>query len=497
MPSPTNRAIAVTLFAGCLCAGLFTATAVNPAPAAPACTRGPAGPSDHTCTPSCNHTERGFQCADLPPGLPVSMCFAEDADPAEVAALTQKLIAMWMSGGLDGDLAYQTASRWNLNGSSAQGAPLQLRWSVAPDGVTIPDSLGLGIGSAPNNINAIFTSRFGSVEAGKNLLRQVFQRWSDLTGLSYVEVTDDGAAWGQAGGTTRGDVRIACRGLTSTSILAYNSFPNNGDMVLNSDAGWGTATGSYRYFRNIVAHEHGHGIGLEHVCPITNSKLMEPYASSAFDGPQTDDIRGGQRHYGDWLEPASDTLANAALPLNASGVSSYTSLSIDDNLDVDLWKVVATAGTTVSASVIPQGGTYTAGPQTTACDTGSTVTATSIHDLKIDVLSATGTVLHTQNVNTLGQAEVLSNYALSADATYYLRVAPVSTTNDIQLYNLTLTITPPPSNPEDINGDGVVDAADLGVLLAAWGSAAAGADVNDDGIVDGSDLGLLLSAWTL
>lgn len=47
--------------------------------------------------------------------------------------------------------------------------------------------------------------------------------------------------------------------------------------------------------------------------------------------------------------------------------------------------------------------------------------------------------------------------------------------------------------PEDLNGDGVVDGADLGLMLGAWGTAAG--DVNGDGITNGADLGLLLGAW--
>jgi len=47
---------------------------------------------------------------------------------------------------------------------------------------------------------------------------------------------------------------------------------------------------------------------------------------------------------------------------------------------------------------------------------------------------------------------------------------------------------------EDLNGDGVVDGADLGLLLGEWGGPGAG-DLNGDGTVDGADLGLLLGAW--
>jgi hypothetical protein len=52
-----------------------------------------------------------------------------------------------------------------------------------------------------------------------------------------------------------------------------------------------------------------------------------------------------------------------------------------------------------------------------------------------------------------------------------------------------------PPCPADFSGDGVVNGADLGTLLAAWGTADAQADLNDDGVVDGADLGALLAAW--
>ena len=45
----------------------------------------------------------------------------------------------------------------------------------------------------------------------------------------------------------------------------------------------------------------------------------------------------------------------------------------------------------------------------------------------------------------------------------------------------------------DLSLDGRVDGADMGLLLAAWGSAAG--DVNDDGATNGADLGQLLSEW--
>jgi hypothetical protein len=51
-------------------------------------------------------------------------------------------------------------------------------------------------------------------------------------------------------------------------------------------------------------------------------------------------------------------------------------------------------------------------------------------------------------------------------------------------------------NAADLNLDGHVNGADLGLLLGEW-SAGQGsfADLNGDGIVNGADLGILLGQW--
>jgi len=48
----------------------------------------------------------------------------------------------------------------------------------------------------------------------------------------------------------------------------------------------------------------------------------------------------------------------------------------------------------------------------------------------------------------------------------------------------------------DLDGNGSVNGADLGLLLGAWGTADCAADLNGDGVVDGGDLGLLLTSFS-
>ncbi|MFM7134908.1 MAG: dockerin type I domain-containing protein [Planctomycetota bacterium] len=54
----------------------------------------------------------------------------------------------------------------------------------------------------------------------------------------------------------------------------------------------------------------------------------------------------------------------------------------------------------------------------------------------------------------------------------------------------------PAGNPADLNGDGLVNAADLAALLGAWGGTSGAADINGDGTVGAADLSILLGSWT-
>jgi hypothetical protein len=47
----------------------------------------------------------------------------------------------------------------------------------------------------------------------------------------------------------------------------------------------------------------------------------------------------------------------------------------------------------------------------------------------------------------------------------------------------------------DLDGDGLVGAADLAIALGAWGSAGAPADLDLDGTVGAADLAIMLGNW--
>jgi len=94
---------------------------------------------------------------------------------------------------------------------------------------------------------------------------------------------------------------------------------------------------------------------------------------------------------------------------------------------------------------------------------------------------------------------------LEADGALYVGGA-FGTAGGIPAANIARWVCPP-IDPADLNGDGVVNGIDLGILLANWsipagspgcgGAAPCAADLNGDGVVDGIDLGILLASWTI
>jgi endo-1,4-beta-xylanase len=49
--------------------------------------------------------------------------------------------------------------------------------------------------------------------------------------------------------------------------------------------------------------------------------------------------------------------------------------------------------------------------------------------------------------------------------------------------------------PEDLDRDGIIDGADLSLLLGGWGTSSARIDLDSNGTIDGADLAILLAAW--
>jgi hypothetical protein len=342
----------------------------------------------------------------------------------------------------------------NTGGSSA-GDALVLTWSIVPDGTVIPGgSFGAGEPACNSNLIAVMNARYGEGNWQAEL-QEVFDEWSALTGNRYVlEPNDDGAAWPTSRGVlgSRGDIRISgCAIDGNSGILAYNFFPSTGDMKIDStdsffDLPQGALNSGFHY---VISHEHGHGVGLGHVCPGNRTKLMEPIINFGFNTLQHDDIRGAQRGYGDDLELPTNPNDSAASATNAGTVNSgqtlnYSSLSIDDNSDQDWIQFTVAADRQVDVTLAPVGFTYEDGDQsqsTGQCQPGPTIDSKTIHNLNFEIRDSDGvTVLASGNTTPAGVNEMLNDIGLGGAGVKYIRVFPATATNDVQLYDLTVTV---------------------------------------------------------
>jgi hypothetical protein len=355
---------------------------------------------------------------------------------------------------------YQGGSRWTrtaVDGSGlSTGDPTTVTYSFVPDGTFIPNA---GFGSGNSELFAFLDGIYPSTAFWQNLYAGVFDRWAALGGTSYIqELNDDGSSLANGLGVlgVRGDVRLAGMDLDgSFGVLAYNYFPNNGDMVIDTSDSFYFNTGSNSIrLRNVLSHEHGHGLGSDHVCPQNATKLMEPSANTNFDGPQHDEIRFVHRFYGDFYEvnDSSGTATDLGVlapdtpvtigTLPSPNVSFGARTSIDGNGDQDYYKITTNFPAILTATVRPIGLNYDDSPQacggSNGCCSGSFTNSLSIANLNVDVRDSSGiTVLAAADGNAAGSSETaIATLPVAGD--YYVRVYEQGSPSQSQLYLLDL-----------------------------------------------------------
>lgn len=397
------------------------------------------------------------------------VCWGPGVSQAKVAAYheAEMLTGMSRSGVSLFANQFLGSGRWGRTASDGvvtrgQGRPTTLTWSVVPDGTEAP---GLTIFSdAPSDLRQWLAGIYGGSASGAPAEQPWFEvfeaAFADLektSGVRFVyEPNDDGASLlddpaGELG--VRGDIRLAARYIDGFSgTLAFAYAPDSGDVVFDSGDGFFDLTSSSSLrLHNALTHELGHCLGLAHVCPVNETKLMEPLISLGFRGPQFDEYQSLQRQYGDVLEDHSDDRNNdsylRATPLDLvkGGELEIPRLSIDDNSDVDYFKVDLLAGQLISFSVTPGEGSYMEGGQIGEdCSGDELFDSTRIHNLRLDLVSSNGsTVLASSNSAGLGEVEMLENAEIVLDGAYYIRVNG-GNANAAQLYQLEVQLVDRP-----------------------------------------------------
>lgn len=372
------------------------------------------------------------------------------------------------------------SSRWSSTSTDGsglgQGDPTTLSWGFVADGTWIEGDPADGELASDSDLIAFLDGIYGNVTPDTDFTDETWftpfnsylNRWGELSGLSYVyEPNDDGqnlpsSHSGLLG--TRPDLRIgghSIDGESGENTLAYNWYPQWGDMVIDTDnvSFYSDVSGNSLNLRNTLSHEHGHGIGIGHVCPVVggaDGRLMEPYINSQIDGPQFDDVLATQRLYGDALENSggNDTAATAhslgtlalGTPLeigsDADGVrispTENDFISIDDNSDTDYFSFTIDSALSVTLLLTPHGPTYLSGPQNSdgTCSAGTSFESAKQSDLSLTLFDTDGTtVLETSNAGGKGVTETITR-TLGA-GTYFTRI--IGADNAVQMYELDLS----------------------------------------------------------
>lgn len=390
------------------------------------------------------------------PGHPLAAaCFDEGADPEVVGAFASLLNA---------DNRYYQIPRWNVlatfGGTGQQGDPIVITYSFVPDGTEVFDGIGEGVGFS--NLFKYLNGIYGTTDAWQAVYASVFARWSELSGITFIfEPVDDGSEVNRDNSGARGirgDIRMTGKFIDgSRGVLAYNYFPDVGDMVVDTgdDFYFDTSLNSRR-LRNVLAHEFGHGMGQLHVCPVQRTKLMEPFVTTQYDGPRHDDIRNAQNHYGDVFEPDNTPAQATDLGAFTPGQSLVIGpppppdldfgsiISIDADGEQDYFRLRVDEALSLTVMATPIGLIYDDSPQNCSgfpgfCCQGSFTSSQALARLGIEVVrEATGAVLGVGKAEPNGIPQSVT-VDLPAPGAYLVRVFEQSAQTSAQLYHLSVS----------------------------------------------------------
>lgn len=426
-------------------------------------------------------------------------------------------------------LGFQVETRWSRtahSGSDLQiGDPTIVTWGIVADGTPIVGEEG----SSPSTLVAMLDGIYTDGGTGSDLTNrewftyfdQAFDRWSQVSGLTYLYEPNDPGSPIDESSSPQGavnvtpDVRIGAHlidGNTGANTLAYSYYPNHSDIVIDSaNTSWfSSRTDNSRRFRNVMMHEAGHGQGIAHV-DLPQKAIMDDVVPTQIDGPQLDDILAVQRLYGDPLEKNggndSAKVATALGSLTAGATlargtlgdsllvapSEIDFVSIDGSTDRDYYSFSVPAPAVVSLQLVPRGATYSIG------DTSFDAKVQS--DLELGLYDTDGTSqLALAASGGLGEIESLVNIVLPQAGLYFARVA--GSVDQVQLYGLTVTAEAM-LLPGDVNLDGQISTDDIAAFVAGWKTvlpeddpltAWGKGDLDLNGVSDLSDAFLLRSA---
>lgn len=365
---------------------------------------------------------------------------------------------------------FEFGQHWAITSLGGSGIPLgipsTITYSFAPDGTFVPNDFGF---TGPSNLFATLDGIYGNSSTWQSLIIDVLDRFSELSGVTFVlDPIDDGAtvytfpgAWG-----SRGDIRFAGVNIDGNGgLLGQAAPPIDGDIVIDTgDSFFNDVSSNSLHLRQVIAHELGHALGLLHVCPMDGTKLMEPELSINFDGPQHDEIRALGHLFGDPFEP-NDQIATAADvgliaiddwvdvgSISLPAISNGSRLGLRTDGDQDYFRFSVLSASTVTITATPLGLNYADNPQTCGagmdCCTGGFTDSLTIADLAVALIDTDGVmVMATADAQPPGAAEVIALEVLPTAGEYFVRVYETGAPLDVQSYDLVIEVFDPPVKP--------------------------------------------------
>lgn len=360
--------------------------------------------------------------------------------------------------------AYDIGNRWTTtqtDGSGiARGDAITLSWSIVPDGEGYSRSSNSEVIDYLDdgwNVEVADRSPDLTNRAWWGWMDRVYDQYSRVSGISMVyvhEQFENGNDTGQFG-----DIRIGGAVIPEDpgqNILADNAFPNNGDMRIDTRR----VNGNVDFFhsngpqlRNLIAHESGHGVGLNHSDIISGANaVMETPLESNFWGLQFDDIYAINRQYGDPLEKnGGNDSFGTAYQLGSLGLGDSVVLGsdasdtvvdendgnwvgIDGSSDQDWYRFSVTEPGAVSIDLRPQGPSYVTAEQ-------GSFNAKLQNDLSFQFYDSVGNLLSNVDEAAIGSDERLRPFGVSAPGDYLVRVNGSNDSN--QFYELDVLVNRP------------------------------------------------------
>lgn len=394
--------------------------------------------------------------------------------------------------------AYDIVNRWTSTqlsgGGLNRGDATRLRWSIVPDGQSYSRS---GNSQAVQflddgwNVPAVQRTPNFVGRPWWTVINNAYAQYGRVSGVTLTYIAEQTATGVPTG--MSGDVRIGGENIDGTpgGALADNTFPNDGDMRLDTTRETDGSVGFYFStepgLRNLVIHETGHGVGLGHAQFVNNSAkaVMEGGLRTDIWGLQFDDVYALNRQYGDPREQnGGNDIATSATQLGSFGTTGSVTVGLDavDSVveqfdddwagidgfsDRDWFKFTVSGETFANVVLTPIGPTYETVQQ-------GVFNAARQNDLVLTAYAGPAfTQIATTDLGGIGEAEQLGALYLPAAGEYLFRVTGKQDANQFYSLALSLSELPVAGTSADLDFDNAATILDWELLQAnSYGSLA-------------------------